>query len=78
MNSVPMYSIITTKKSIKHPVRLLFHLTFASWCLPYKTPAAISQYIWAPIFHCTSFPFGRFPDGNLCHVDCTWLPSFHE
>jgi len=50
---------VSTKKSIKHPLHLLFYLTFASWCLPFKTPAVISQYIWAPIFHCTSFPFGR-------------------
>ena len=68
----PVYGIITTKKSIKHPLCLLFHLTFTSWSLPYKTPAVTSQYMWTPIFHCTSCLFGK------CPVDWTWLPTFQE
>jgi len=60
MNSASIYSIITTKKSIKHPLCLLFHLTFASWCLPYKIPAVISQYIWPPISTVPHFHLGDF------------------
>ena len=43
-----MYGILTRKKFIKHSFRLLLPLTFARWCLPYKTPAVVSQHVWTP------------------------------
>ena len=41
MNDVSIYGILTRKK-IKHSLFLLLPLIFASWCLPYKTPAVVS------------------------------------
>jgi hypothetical protein len=37
-----------TKFVIKHSVRLILPLIFASWCLPFTTPAVASQNIWTP------------------------------
>jgi hypothetical protein len=36
MNSVSMYNIPTTKKFIKHSLRLVLPLILASWYLPYE------------------------------------------
>jgi hypothetical protein len=46
INNVSMYGILNTKKFIKHSLRLLLPLMFASWCLPYETPVVISQNMW--------------------------------
>ena len=36
------------KKLIKHSLHLLLPLTFASLCLPHKTPSVVSQHSWTP------------------------------
>jgi hypothetical protein len=52
--NVGVYGIQNTKKFvINHSPLLLLPLTFASWCLPRKTPAAVSQ--------CISIPFSTVP-----------------
>ena len=62
MNNASIHRILTIKKFIKHPLRLLLPLTFASWCLPYKTPAAVSQNIQTP--------FSAVPLFNLSKWEC--------
>jgi hypothetical protein len=47
MNSVSIYSIVTSKQFINHSFRFLLLLIFASWCLPNKAPA-VSQHISTP------------------------------
>ena len=46
--SVCIYGILTRNKFIKHALRLLLPLIFAGQCLPYRTPAVVSQHIWTP------------------------------
>jgi hypothetical protein len=48
MNCLSINGILTRKKLIKHSHFLLSPLIFASWCLPYKTPAVVSQRFWTP------------------------------
>ena len=63
MNSVSIYGILTTKKFIKQSLCVLLPLIFASWCLPYKFPAVVSQPTYLGyIFHYTAFQFGKYPD----------------
>jgi len=60
MNSVSICGILTRKNLVKHPLRLLLSLSFASWCLTYKTPAAVSQQIWTPFSTVPLLNFGNF------------------
>jgi len=48
IKNVSTYGILTTQKVIKLSLFLLLPLIFASRCLPYKTPTAVSQHIWTP------------------------------
>ena len=59
MNSISIYSVLTTKKFIKHPLCLLLALTFTRWCLCHKTPAAVSQNIWTPFSTVLVFHLGN-------------------
>jgi len=76
LNNVSMHGILTRKKVIKTSLLLLLvPLIFFSSCLPYKTPAAVSQNICFilskylhSIFHCTTIHFGKYRDGNFHHV----------
>ena len=58
MNCVSINGILTRKKLIKHSHFLLSPLIFASWCLPYKTPAVVSQCIWTPFSTVPLFNLG--------------------
>jgi len=53
------------KKLIKHPHCLLLPLIFARWYLPYKTQLAT---MFGLHFFCTSFQFGKYPDGTFHYV----------
>ena len=70
MDNVSIYAILTTKKKkfIKCPLCLLFPLIPTSWCFPYKALAAAIQHIYISTFHCTSFQFGKCPDGTFHHI----------
>lgn len=63
------------KKIIKHSLRLFLPLIFASSCLHYKSPAAVSQQIWTPFSTIRPFNFGNIMIkpfimfiGDGCHV----------
>jgi len=58
MNCVSIYGILTRKKLSKHSLFLLSPFIFASWCLSYKTPAVVSQYIWTPFSTVPLFNLG--------------------
>ena len=53
MNYVSVYGILTRKKLIKHAFS-----SFTIWCLPYKTPAVVSQYIWTQFSTIPLFSLG--------------------
>jgi hypothetical protein len=48
MNNASVYYPNYKQIRHKHPLSLPLPVMFASWCLPYKNPAAISQHIWNP------------------------------
>jgi hypothetical protein len=67
--SVSRYGNLTTNRIvIKHSLRLLLAIIFSSWCLPYKTPAGVTQLKWTPYYtvhplHLSNVlmePFARF------------------
>jgi hypothetical protein len=60
-------------KHIRHKTLcLLLPLIFASWCLPYKTPEAFSQYIWTPFSTEPLFHFGNILTAStLCSFETT-------
>jgi len=59
MNNVSIHGILTRKKLIKHSLRLLVPLIFASWCLLCKTPVVGRQYIWTPFYTVPLFSLGN-------------------
>ena len=60
MNSVSVYSTLTTKKLIKHSLLLLLMpFVFTSWCLPLKKAAVVSQHIWTPFSTVPLFHLGH-------------------
>ena len=72
---VSIYGTLTTKKKIiKCPLCFLLPLIPTSWCLPYKALAAAIQHIYISTFHCTSFQFGKCPDGNFHHIHWRMAP----
>jgi len=56
MNNVSIYCILTIKNSLN---TLLLPLIFVSQCLPYKTPAVISQHIWTQFSTASLFNLGN-------------------
>jgi len=61
MNNVSMYDILTRKILISHSLYLPLPLIFAIWCLPYKTPAVVSQLIRTPFSTVLLFNMGNNP-----------------
>jgi hypothetical protein len=59
MSNVSIHSILSRKKFIKYSLRFLLPLIFVSWCLPYQTPAGVSQYIWTPFSTVLLFNLGN-------------------
>ena len=60
LNSASLYGTLTRKKLIKLSLHRILPLTFASRCLPYKSPAVVIQHIWTPF---TTVPFSKL--GNI-------------
>ena len=84
MNNISTYSIPTTKRIVvKHSLRLLLSLIFASWCLPYKYRSLIrlqqqSANIFGLHFPPYLFSIWEIPDGTICHVYQKLLPCLQE
>lgn len=60
MNTVSICGILTRKIFVKHLLRLLLPLSFARWCLPYKTQAVVSQHNWTPFSTVPLFSLGNY------------------
>ena len=55
---ISIYGTLITIKSIKHSLRLLLPLIYASCCLPCKTPAVVSEHIGKPFSTMPLFSLG--------------------
>jgi hypothetical protein len=89
MNKVSIYGIRTRKKNLIFAA-YSFPLIFASWCLPYKTPAVVSHHNWDfPLYFFSIWEISwwnfrlvyrrRLPSfqGEESKCDCRKL-SFHD
>jgi len=65
------------KSSLSTYFILLLFLIFASWCLPSKTSAVVSQYIWTQ-FSIVPSSTWEMSEWKLCQVHGRLLSHFPE
>ena len=75
MKNVSMYSILTRKKSIKHPLRLLERLVFAGWCFLRDSSSSQPKY-WTPFVTEPRMILGSIMMKPSSHVYRRRLPRF--